>query len=120
MPVDLKFLISALVTLVAGCAPNSPPASSLSGEGKSAKGQVVSICGQMVSPNVIWSHSGLGSERDKVGVYIFDRGPVERVFRGSLCVEGTVRYTGCQTGGNICTDAIHDYGIWIERVLSSQ
>ena len=77
----------------------------------------VHVCGYMIdSSNIVESRS----RNDRVhsgGVSIIEKGPLNLLHRGRVCVEGTISRIGCETGPDLCTDAAFDYGIRIQRVL---
>ena len=68
------------------------------------------------SPNIFESPDRNDRSHPR-GIFIVDRGPLALPQGGRVCVSGTIKYMGCETGPAICTDAAFDYGIVIDRVM---
>ena len=81
-------------------------------------GQTVEVCGYMIdSSNILWTADRTDTKR-RGGFSIDGKGPLNRLYRGHLCVEGEITYVGCGNGTVVCTDAAYEYGIRVRRVIS--
>lgn len=111
-----RLLLASLA--VAGCAHVPPPRNDVFVNSATHVGQSVRVCGYRIDgANILesrrrrdWSHTG--------GLSIIERGPLPPLFRGRLCVEGTISRLGCETGPVVCVDAAFDFAISIRRVFS--
>ena len=118
MSMKTSLFILLIAALAVGCTHQQTVNRSFFEDPSGVSGQKTTICGEMISPNLIMSSNRQSTDIVESGINIFSRGPVEMSFKGPICVEGRVEYTGCKTGGNICTGATLDFGIWIERQVS--
>ena len=76
-------------------------------------GRQVDLCGYMIdSANIVEAEDRDDAAR-RGGFSIADKGPLNLLHRGPICVVGEIIYIGCQTGDVVCTDAFFDYGIRI-------
>jgi hypothetical protein len=106
-----------LTLILTGCAHGSVPRSEVYSTPERFVGQAVRVCGYMIdSSNILESDDRNERERNG-GLSIREKGPLNLLHRGRVCVEGEVSYWGCATGPVICTDAAFDYAISITRVL---
>jgi len=56
------------------------------------------------------------------GLTIRDHGPLDPLFRGSVCVSGELSWFGCGVGDVVCTDAIYPVAIAVQeyRILEEE
>ena len=78
--------------------------------------RTVQLCGYMLdSTNLFASSDGI---HPRGGISIGNPGPLNLKQRGYVCLEGKLRYVGCNTGNVFCTHSVFDYAIDISKVFN--
>lgn len=104
--------------LVSSCTHPLPTRSDIYVHPEQYVGRVVSVCGYIVdSANMVESADSEDRTRPG-GLSIADRGTLDPLHRGRICVEGEIVHLGCASGSRICLEAVYDYAIKIRRVVS--
>jgi hypothetical protein len=109
-----------LALLLASCVSSASERSGIFVNPQQFVNQSAIVCGFMLDSSNIFETDDDEDDSRPGGLSIAEKGPLNLLHRGRICVEGEIIYMGCQTSTTvICTDAAFDYGIRIHRVLNS-